>query len=63
MDNLWSDIRSRILEQNVKRLITYKISDFFCCDFYEKIKLNCFYLRSVIIKCQIQVCIRLKAEG
>ena len=37
MNNMWSDHRSKMLEQNVKALITYKInSNLSCCDFYKK---------------------------
>jgi len=36
MNNMWSDNISRMLEQNVKPLITFKITDFFCCAFYAK---------------------------
>jgi len=42
MNNMWSDqYRNRILEQNMKTLITCKSNtNFSYCDFYEKIKWN-----------------------
>ena len=41
MNNMWSDHRSKMLEQNVKALITCKInSNLSSCDFYEKVKSN-----------------------
>jgi len=44
-----SDNRSRILEQNVKALITSKINtDFSSSDFYEKIKSNKDFLKKVL---------------
>jgi len=48
MNNM-SDNRSRILEQNVKALITCKINtDCSCCDFYDKIKSNKDFLKKVL---------------
>ena len=35
-------------KQNVTPLITCKITDYFCCDFYEKIKLNVDFLKKVL---------------
>ena len=41
MNNMWSDHRSKMLEQNVKALITNKIiSNLSCCDFYDKVQSN-----------------------
>jgi len=49
MHNLWSDNRSRMLEQNVKPLITCKINtDFCCCDFSEKLKSSKDLLKKVL---------------
>jgi len=48
MSTMWSDNRSRILEKNVKPLITCKITDFFCHDFYEKIKSSEDFLKKVL---------------
>jgi len=49
MNNTWCDNRSRMLEQNVKTLITCKIAtDFSCCDFYEKIKSNKDFLKKIL---------------
>ena len=39
INNMWSDYRSKMLEQNVKVFITCKInSNLSCCDFCEKVK-------------------------
>jgi len=49
MNNIWSDHRSKMLEQNVKALITCKTnSNLSCCDFYEKVKSNKTFLKKVL---------------
>ena len=49
MNSMWSDHRSKMLEQNVKALITCKInSNLSCCDFYEKVKSNKNFLKKVL---------------
>ena len=49
MNHIWSDNRNRMLEHNVKALITCKINtDFSWCDFYEKIQSNKDFLKKVL---------------
>ena len=49
INNMWSNHRSKILEQNVKALITCKInSNLSCCNFYEKVKSNKNFLKKVL---------------
>jgi len=49
MNNMWSDNRSRMLEQNMKARITCKINtDFSCYDFYENIKSDKFLEESIV---------------
>jgi len=49
MNSMWSDNRSRMLEQHVKALVPCKIdTDFSCCDFYEKIKSNNDILKKIL---------------
>jgi len=49
MNDMWSDNRNRMLEQNVKSVVTCKINtDFFCCDCYEKIKSSKDLLKTVL---------------
>jgi len=49
MNSMWSDNRSRMLEQHVKALIACKINtDFSCCDFYEKMNSNKDILKKIL---------------
>ena len=49
MNRMWSDNRSKMLEKNVKALITCRSNtDFSCCDFYEKIISNKDFLKKVL---------------
>ena len=46
MKSMWSESRSRMLEQNVKAVITCKINtDWSCSDFYKNVKLNNDFLK------------------
>jgi len=47
---MWSDNRSRILEENVKSLITCNLinTGFCCCEFYDKIKSSKDLLKKVL---------------
>jgi len=49
MKSMWSERRSRMLEQNVKAVITSKINtDWSCSDFYGNVKLNNVFLKKVL---------------
>ncbi|XP_078495454.1 uncharacterized protein LOC144750537 [Ciona intestinalis] len=49
MNNMWSDDRGQMLEQNVKALLTCKINvDLTCTEFYEKIRSNTVLLKKVL---------------
>ena len=49
MNNMWSDYRNRVLEQNVKVLMSFTFNiNLCCCEFYEKIKSNKDFLKKVL---------------
>jgi len=49
MKSMWSESRNRMLEQNVKAVITCKINtDWSCSDLYENVKLNNVFLKKVL---------------